>query len=390
MSKISKNQFKLLFLELKIEIRKVSNAVRDFAKKSHFFPFLFKSYLLVIVCFSVFSLLGIATNASSKDRLSVNSEAELVLDSSPLVFLAPANFIPQVKAEETNSYYSSYKIKEGETAQILADRFTVTEDSLTLNNPGKEFKKDIQIVKPQSNGYLLGYNKDTNTEEVAKASGLSVDEVNKQRAGKDEGYILLTGETANKAKENYEVNITKIRYQISQATKIRIAQEQASQIEANNASYSPVNIPTGGNFSSQLSSFISQTRGVRQNDGSGGYYGECVSLVKQWQLFIGAQKGVWPGGHPIAAYYSFLSGYKSMAVSTNAYNVYVVQDPGSLKSGDIVVLTGYPSHTGIATGLNSSGTYQLYEQNSPYMGAPPSVQTHSNSSFIGALRYVPR
>jgi hypothetical protein len=368
-------------LELKLEIRKISNNI----KKSQVFSYIFKAYLFFIVGISVFSLLNIATSASynaNKAKLVQSSENEVLIEDRPLLFMAPTLIIPVVQAEENNSYYQMYKIKDGETLQTLSARFELKEDSLTTNNPGKEFKTGTNIVKPKSNGYLLGYNKDSNTKDLSQATKVAEDEIKKQK-NQDEGYIFLAGNSASEVKTAYETNLTRIRFQIAENARIKLLQSQQATYSSNTG-YVASEAPAGQDFSDSMNRFMGNTRGVSQHDGNGGYYGQCVSLVKRWQMYIGASKGVWPGGYPAPAFYSFRAGDRSMAPSNANYTAVVVGDVNALRAGDIVVLVGYPSHTGIATGKVSGTQYELYEQNP----SAPRTAMFNKGGFIGALRYI--
>jgi hypothetical protein len=76
-----------------------------------------------------------------------------------------------------------------------------------------------------------------------------------------------------------------------------------------------------------------------------------------------------------------------MAPDVPSFRIVIVTDVNALSSGDILITTGYPSHTGIATGRKGGGTFDMYDQNSP-VGSAPRFNTYPNRMFIGALRYI--
>jgi hypothetical protein len=147
-------------------------------------------------------------------------------------------------------------------------------------------------------------------------------------------------------------------------------------------------------FSSQLVEFIKKNDGVRTPAGSNPpvLEGECVSLVKYWQHAIGGGHSYWVGNYPNPAFEAYLSGANSIAYANIKYSLTTLKKEQvvMLNAGDLVILTGFPSHTAIATGRHSAEGYEVFEQNAPKLGSPPNLSFYNNSTFIGAIRYNPK
>jgi hypothetical protein len=377
-------KFWFLRVELLLEGRKVinyfNNSFIGSLKNSTFCIIFSKFYLLFIVVGFTMALSNLQSTASSKDRLSIQNEAFVNFNTQPLIFEAPAIIIPTITVGEFNNYYQVYKIKPSETLEVLASRFGINQESLTINNPGSKFEVDNEIIKPSQNGYLFGFKSTYSKEKLAKHTKLSLEELNLQVGDKTEGYILVVGDNPVELKNQIDQSITREKYQLDEARRISIA----NQIVATKAFSN--NIPNS-NLSSKLNAFIGFTKGKIQHDGNNNSYGQCVSLVKQWQLFLEVPTGIWYGNYPRQAYFAYLGGYNNgIAPANSKYNIHVIQDVNNLQAGDIVVLTGYPSHTGVATGNMSDTQYDLYEQNP----GTPGIRGFSKNGFIGALRYVPK
>jgi hypothetical protein len=137
-------------------------------------------------------------------------------------------------------------------------------------------------------------------------------------------------------------------------------------------------------WADRFNSFVSQNKGSRMSDLGGSYPGQCVSLVKQWGASIGRGQGRWPGGYPKEAFDAYKNGNISM-VGTDS-NTSIVSDWHQLQAGDIVIMKGYPSHTGIASGKMTGPQYEMFDQNSP-QGSSAKLQMYNSSQFIGAIRY---
>jgi hypothetical protein len=142
--------------------------------------------------------------------------------------------------------------------------------------------------------------------------------------------------------------------------------------------------PPPGTLSVKFSNFFSQNDGRRVADPGGYYTGECVSLVKQWGAFIGRGQGYWPGGYPREAFNAYQSGDRRMVGNDNTS---IISDWRQLQAGDIIIMQGAPSHTGIASGKLNASQYEMFDQNSPRTGDPSHLHMYDGSKFIGAIRY---
>lgn len=120
-------------------------------------------------------------------------------------------------------------------------------------------------------------------------------------------------------------------------------------------------------------------------DTGGTYLGECVSLVKQWGAFIGRGQGYWPGDYPREAFNAYRNG--DYRIVGNDRNTSVVSDWRDLQAGDIIIMQGFPSHTGVASGKKTGSQYEMFDQNSPRTGDPSYLHMYDGSKFIGGIRY---
>jgi hypothetical protein len=143
--------------------------------------------------------------------------------------------------------------------------------------------------------------------------------------------------------------------------------------------------PLPGILNDKFSSFFSQNDGRRVADPGGYYPGECVSLVKQWGAFIGRGQGYWPGDYPRQAFNAYQSGDRRMVGNDGSTSI--ISDWHQLKAGDIIIMQGAPSHTGIASGKLNGSQYEMFDQNSPRTGDPSHLHMYDGSKFIGAIRY---
>jgi hypothetical protein len=136
--------------------------------------------------------------------------------------------------------------------------------------------------------------------------------------------------------------------------------------------------------SDEFNRFYAQTNGKKIADPNGYYPGQCVSLVKQWGAFIGRRYGFWSGDYPEPAFNAYRMGDKRMVGDDP--NTSIISDWRQLQAGDIIIMRGYPSHTGIASGKISGSRYEMLDQNSP-QGSEVTLHTYDGSNFIGAIRY---
>jgi hypothetical protein len=144
------------------------------------------------------------------------------------------------------------------------------------------------------------------------------------------------------------------------------------------------NQPSNSRWANEFNSFQQQKSGQWLADPNGYFPGECVSLVKQWGAFIGRGYGFWVGDHPAPAFYAYQGGNQSIV--NNDSNTSIISDWRQLQAGDIVIMRGKPSHTGIASGKKTGSQYEMFDQNSPPRSAS-ALQWYDGSNFIGGIRY---
>jgi hypothetical protein len=370
-----KSNRKLLKIELKLEYRKLVQRFKKLHLKTHIKKF----YLLFIVLALIIPLFTINPSASQESKLLQLVGANQRSDNTPIVFAEPSNVIPEISYSNT-SLYSKYTLKNNETFESLLARLTnLNKDSLVVNNPGKEFKPGSEVIIPSKNGLLIGYNKSSDSREISK--GLEIPEIDviNQFKKEGEGYFFKQTDNPIIEKKEYDIRVSKSRYNISANTRVDIIP---------NAQNSSSNALPGEDLSDALNSFIANFKGQRHHDGNGWSMGECVSLVKRWQQFIGAAYGIWPGynGYPRNAWAGYRAGNRGMAPDNATFGVMIVSDVNSLKPGDILVINTPTSHTGLATGRYNGNSYEVFDQNSP-VGSVANFNYYSKSTFITALRY---
>jgi hypothetical protein len=121
-------------------------------------------------------------------------------------------------------------------------------------------------------------------------------------------------------------------------------------------------------------------------------FGECVSLVKQWQVFIGGERGYWSLGYPVETFKGLYQiGNKEMAKDNDKYLTYGFTSLASIRAGDIIILdpsSSPSSHTGIATGVIDSNQFEIIDQNWDGNHGPTRKSKYSYASFVGAIRYI--
>jgi hypothetical protein len=171
-------------------------------------------------------------------------------------------------------------------------------------------------------------------------------------------------------------------------------------LDSYKASLKPVDLSYKGTarggmpFTDRLNAFYTKYQNQRVADPRGYSHGECVSLAKQWQDYIGASYGIWPGDYPHTALRAFDNGNYAMAPDNDKYTVFNVTHIYDLEPGDIVITHpkyGY-SHTGIATGNNVLGSQkiEIIEQNSPAGSGVVQIRSIEVPEIYGALRYIKR
>ncbi len=370
------SDFKMRLLESKLNIRKTIFKLNQLTITHHIKKF----YLVFFICACMIPLYTLQPLASSEDSkfLKLTNQLQVDAKSNPIEYSDLATYTPNL-SEVKSSLFETYKLKKSDNIDKINARFNnLNRTTLETNNANREWKEGNDIIIPKSNGLLIGFNKDTNVEEYSQAINQSLDTLKNAKGDQTEGFFFFPSDNASELKKSFDSNIKKLR-----EPKVVI---QSSNGSVTRPSYTAYNVPSG-NLSSQFQDFVNRTRGVNQHDGNGWNPGQCVSLIKQWQRYLGASSGYWPGNYPAPAYYAYLSGNRSMAPDVPSFRIVIVTDVNALSAGDIIVTTGYPSHTGIATGRNSGGTFDIYDQNSPF-GSAPRFNTYTNRMFIGALRYI--
>jgi hypothetical protein len=129
-------------------------------------------------------------------------------------------------------------------------------------------------------------------------------------------------------------------------------------------------------------------------DGNGLIYGQCVSLAKQWQKYIGAtHSSVWPSrgdDWPLYSYEEWKAGRNlALARPSPGYTIVAIDDYFELLPGDMLIakFSGYSSsHVGIFVSFDKDNKekFILFDQNPN----PPRQNTYSKSIFRGAIRYL--
>jgi hypothetical protein len=367
---------KMMLIEFKLESRKLKQNYSKLRLGTN----VKKLYLVFIVLSLLIPLFTINPSANTDSRLLQLVGANQKADNTPLVFAEPAAIIPIYNSNAKNLNFEKYTLKNNETLDSLLARLTnLKKETITINNPGKEFIAGNEVIIPNENGYLLGYNTESDSREIA--AGLSKEETEIRDIFKadPQGYIFNKTDEPLAFKRAYDAKVAQNRYNISRSTQIEFIPQYATT----NSSAVP-----GEDLSEAMNSFINAYQGRRHHDGNGWSMGECVSLVKRWQQFIGAAYGIWPGynGYPRNAWAGYKAGDRGLAPDNATFGVMVVSDVNSLKPGDILVIDTPTSHTGLATGRYYGNNYEVFDQNSP-VGSGAKFTTYSKSSFIAALRY---
>jgi hypothetical protein len=158
-----------------------------------------------------------------------------------------------------------------------------------------------------------------------------------------------------------------------------------------------VSSSSNGKYTSQLNSFIANNIGKSVYNPRGGgeaLRGQCVSLVTQWQSFIGKGPGYFEGDYPIPAFNSLVNGNYGSIVAGNR-NIEIIRNVAEVQPGDILIINTFPgaangfSHTAIATSTFNNGKVEIFESNANN-AAPNTTATMgsmNSSKFYGAVRY---
>jgi hypothetical protein len=368
-------KIKMMILDIKLTIRKSIFNINQMAVTHHFKKF----YLIFFIAACLIPLYTLQPLASSEDSKFIKLTSQLQVDvkDTSSQYSELTLYTPNL-SEIKSSYFTTYKLQNGDSVDKILARFSnINKTTIEVNNANREWKEGLEVLIPKSNGLLIGFNKDTSVAEYSQAIGQTIDTLKNAKGDQAEGFFFFPSDNPSELKKSFDENLKRIR-------EPKVIVQTSGGISR--PSYQTYNVPSG-NLASQFQDFVSRTRGISQHDGNGWSPGQCVSLVKQWQRYLGAQSGYWPGNYPAPSYYAYLNGNRSMAPDVPSFRIAIVTDVNSLSPGDILITTGYPSHTGIATGRNSGGTFDMYDQNSPF-GSAPRFNTYPNRMFIGALRYI--
>jgi hypothetical protein len=367
---------KLLLIELKLETRSLRSKVKKLGISSN----IKKMYLLFIVFTLMIPLFTLNPSANLESKLLKIVEADQTDKPTNIVFAEPASVTIDTSNVNSNNDFTKYTIKDNEKLETIIDRVgNLDINTLKVNNPGKEFKSGTEIIIPREKGYLLAYNKQSDPKEISSGLLKNEGDIKKIIDNNKEGYIFIKGEDPLETKKMYDKNVARFRYNLSDNVSINFVTTQTGS--------SSSAVPNE-DFSNALNAFIAQFQGRRHHDGNGWSMGECVSLVKRWQQFIGASYGIWPGynGYPRNAWAGYRAGNRGLAPDNSTFGVMIEGNVNNLKPGDIIVIDTPTSHTGIATGRYNGGMYEVFDQNSP-VGSGARFTSYSKSSFIAALRY---
>lgn len=372
----NKEKRKYFFIEFKLEFRRLKRTILNSGIGQH----ISKMYLLFIALALIIPLFTINPSAKIDNRLSQIAQEYEIKDEFTINFAEPMAITPSFEKIKDTENYQKYTLKENENIDSLVARFSnIKKESITYSNPGKKIESGKEIVIPKENGLLIGYNKQASSKELSDGLNKTLGEVKEILKNTPEGYFFVKGDKPADLKKEYDKRLSRSRYNIDSQVRVNITpQYSITESEA---------IPNQ-DFSNPMNNFIAQYQGRRHHDGNGWANGECVSLVKRWQQFIGAAYGIWPGysGYPRNAWAGYRYGNRGMAPENQTFGVMVVSDVNSLKPGDVVVINTPTSHTGIATGKYYDGSYEVFDQNSP-VGSGARFTSYSKSSFIAALRY---
>jgi hypothetical protein len=155
----------------------------------------------------------------------------------------------------------------------------------------------------------------------------------------------------------------------------------------------PYNIDYTDNVNLFFSINVGQTLPVPPPEiNTPGLNGQCVSLVKQWQVFIGGVSSAWGANYPLEAFNDgYMKGNKLMAQDNNKFTTFGFRTVNALRAGDLVMLdpsSSPSSHTGIATGVIDNNQFEILDQNWDGNHGPSRKSKYSNSTFVGAIRYI--
>jgi hypothetical protein len=374
----SKDTLSLKWLELKIDTKVLITKIKQ--KLENFFSVLqvsTKFYLFILVFGGVWGLSVINLQAYNQSRANLFIKSETLVTN---ISYTPAIYTPNLNAGDYKDYVV-YTIKNDENGKLetlknIAERFAVSVSSLTANN-NTELKVGSKIVIPKANGYLLGYNDSYTNSKLAYIASLVEQDIAKVRSMGD-GYILIAGDDLEAIKARINDRLVRFEY------------KERFGVDLNG----DFRLITSGksNFGPEVNAFYEQYKGRRHPDPNGYSHGECVSLSKRWQVFIGAAFDIWPGynGSPGLAFDNYLAGNRAIAPDNNKFKTVAIINPNDIQAGDIITtqFNGSFSHTGIATGKVSNNFIEVVEQNNPAYYGVTQIGNVNKSIYRGHIRYI--
>jgi hypothetical protein len=155
----------------------------------------------------------------------------------------------------------------------------------------------------------------------------------------------------------------------------------------------PYNIDYTDNVNLFFSINVGQTLPVPPPEiNTPGLNGQCVSLVKQWQVFIGGVSAAWGANYPLEAFSDvYMKGNKAMAQDNSKFTTFGFRSVNALRAGDLVMLdpsSDPSSHTGVATGVTNGNQFEIIDQNYNNIIGNTRKHFYNNSTFVGAIRYI--
>ncbi|MGL4759021.1 MAG: hypothetical protein ACRCXZ_06800 [Patescibacteria group bacterium] len=353
------------WLLTKIEIKIELYRFQKFLKNLKYIYYIKRFYLIFIIVLVTSPLFSIDPNANAIYNLQSVEKSIITYEYN--------NSINSFDLELSENKYTiaDYRIKNGETLNtILARLPEVKKESLLVNNLNSNFKENEIIKIPLKNGLYVKLDNNFKKTQISNFLKKSIQEV--EMLADDNKSIFVQTNDPYALNKSIEPTIYKINNN-----------ESVTFVSKSKTGYTN----SKSNLSEQLNAFINKFQGTRAHDGNGWGPGQCVSLVKQWQLYLGAGIGVWPGGYPRSAWNAYINGSKGLAPQNESFEIEIVHSYLNLMGGDIVIINTPTSHTAIATGNITNNGFEVFDQNSP-VGSASRINNYSPTQFIGALRYI--
>ncbi len=152
-----------------------------------------------------------------------------------------------------------------------------------------------------------------------------------------------------------------------------------------------VNVPSNYNFSNEVRRYISVTTKLVgspvKNEEE--YFGQCVTLVKDYQKSIGVPYAAWAAEGPAEKWDNYKKGDKTGLEDNDKYKTVAITDFNLLETGDIMIVKSSLSygHTGILISKTESN-FKLFDQWVLPSDHLPMARDYDKSKFTGAIRYI--